>query len=285
MSIAYLIQAHDNYQHLQRLIDALQAPNIHFYIHIDRKSAMPLLTGANIIFIEQRINVHWGGFSQVQATLFLMEKAMESHHDYFAFISGKDYPIKPNAYLLHKLKEGGEYIHLQKMGEDPYAPLSRYKYYYFTDHYNRRDKHSIRTRFFLWFQQMLRQCRLSKQIPFSLYTGASWFVLSKPCVEMILQTAKERPAYIQFFRSGFCPDESFFQTIIGNSVFRDRVNGYLTYADWSVNPGPAVINETHLAVLIALQDKFFARKFTDDSYAVVERIEKELRSDQRVVAE
>jgi hypothetical protein len=91
---------------------------------------------------------------------------------------------------------------------------------------------------------------------------------------MILLSIKENPAYIKFFRSGFCPDESFFQTIIGNSVFKENVKGCLTYADWTVDPGPAVINETHIPVLKTLQDKFFARKFTDESLRFIEHIKK-----------
>jgi len=278
LKIAYLIAAHNNYLHLQKLIDVLNEQDCTFYIHIDKKSPIPDITGGNIIFIDKRINVHWSGFSQVRATVNLLERSSEDNNDYFAFLSGVDYPIKCNSYLYDKLKEGGEYIHIQKMGTDPFAPLSRYKYYYFTDYYDRRNKSSIETNFFLWLQKTLRKLKIKKQLPFQLYTGASWFILSKQCVQYILSEINDNKKYVQFFKSGFCPDESFFQTIIGNSKFCDEVKGYLTYADWSVDPGPATITQHHLPILKTMSDKFFARKFDDNSTDLVELIDRELRS-------
>ncbi|HEY6977055.1 MAG TPA: beta-1,6-N-acetylglucosaminyltransferase [Chitinophagaceae bacterium] len=285
MKIAYLIAAHNNYLHLQRLIAALNEKHSAFYVHIDKKYALPDIKGDNIVFIEKRVNVHWSGFSQVRATLNLLDRAMKDENDYFAFLSGVDYPIKCNSYLYDKLKEGGEYIHIQKMGTDPYAPLSRYKYYYFTDYYNRRDKRSGKTQFFLGVQKKLRKLRIRKKIPFQLYTGASWFILSKFCVRYILDEIKKDKKYIQFFRFGFCPDESFFQTIIGNSKFCKNVRGYLTYADWSIDPGPAIIEPYHIPVLKTLTGKFFARKFNDNSAAIIELIDQELRSAEEKIVE
>lgn len=258
-------------------MDALQQENCFFYIHIDKKYALPVLNGDNILLINDRVNVHWGGFSQVEATLLLMREAVKKPFDYAAFISGKDYPVKPNEWLQTKLGSGGEYIHLDKMGTDPYAPLSRYKFYYFTDHYNRRNKSSVKTRFFLWFQKTLRRLKIAKTIPFQLYTGASWFVLSKNCIQYILNEIKSNPKICNFYRSAFCPDESFFQTIIGNSAYAQHIKNCLTYSDWSVDPGPAVITEDHFHVLQNLGDTFFARKFTDESQKIIQLIDKELR--------
>jgi len=279
LKIAYLIAAHNNYQHLKRLIYALNDSDCRFYIHIDKKSTLPYhIKAENIIFLDERINVHWSGFSQVRATIHLLERAFEDDNDYYAYLSGTDYPIKSNSFLYNKLKEGGEYMDIRKMGTDPYAPLSRYKYYYFTDLYDRRNKQSRKTRFFIWFQKELRKLRLRKNIPFQLYTGASWFILSKKCVDHVLKQIRENKRYIAFFKSGFCADESFFQTIVGNSDFYKNVKGYLTYADWSADPGPAIITEQHLPILKDETNKFFARKFSDDSVALINRIDREIRS-------
>lgn len=278
MKIAYLIAAHNNFLHLKRLINALNEQNVTFYIHVDKKVQLPEIKGDNIIFINKRINVHWSGFSQVKATINLLERAIWDSNDYFVLLSGTDYPIKDNSYLFNKLNEGGEYIHILPMGTDPYAPISRYKYYYFTDYFNRRDKENRTTRFFLWLQKQIRKFGITKRIPFTLYTGASWFILSRSCVVHILNEIKVNTKYIQFFKFGFCPDESFFQTIIGNSEFYKNVKGYLTYADWSVNPGPAIISKKHLEILKNEKEKFFARKFNDNSAQLVELIDETLRN-------
>lgn len=279
MKIAYLVAAHNNYLHLQKLINALNNCDCTFYIHIDKKSVIPDIKGERVFFIKNRVNVFWSGFSQVKATLNLMKQAVKGNHDYYAFISGADYPVKPNAYLVQLLRNGGEYIQINKMGQDPFAPLSRYKYYYFTDYYNRRNKNAWQTKFFLWFQKLLRKCRIKKAVPHNLFTGASWFALSKECINYILNHLESDKNYIKFFKTGFCPDESFFQTIIGNSPFYQQVKGNLTYADWSVDPGPALIDENHLPVLKQSNDKFFARKFNDQSQVIIDLIDKELRID------
>ena len=277
MKIAYLIAAHGNYLHLERLIKALNEGDCIFYIHIDKRSSLPDIKGENIIFISERVKVNWSGFSLVQVSINLLQRAFEDSCDYYAFISGADYPVKPNSCLKELLQQGGEYIHIQKIGTDPYAPLSRYKYYYFTDFYNRRNKSSIKTKFFLALQKNLRKLKIKKQVPFQLYTGSQWFVLSKQCVEYILNEINGNKKYKQFFRFGFCSDESFFQTIIGNSEFRNNVKGNLTYTDWSVNPGPAMIGKHHLPVL-KTSDKFFARKFDDNSTEIIDTIDRELRT-------
>ncbi len=90
--------------------------------------------------------------------------------------------------------------------------------------------------------------------------------------------------YAHFFKTAFCSDECFFQTIIGNSEFYKQVKGYLTYTDWSVNPGPAMINQDYLPLLKAATGKFFARKFNDDSIAIINIIDEQLRG-KPVVAE
>ncbi len=280
MKIAYLIQAHNNYLHLQKLINALNEPDSFFYIHIDKKSLIPSLKGDNIIFINQRENVYWSGFSQVKATLNLLRAAVINQHDYYAFISGTDYPIKPNTYLSNLLEKGGEYIRIAK-GTNSTNPISRYKYFYFTDFYNRRNRQSRKTKFYLWLQQTLRKLKISKPIPFELYVGSSWFVLSYACVNHILEEIRVQKKYIRFYKSAFCPDESFFQTIIGNSKFYHQVKGYLTYTDWSVDPGPAIISENHLPILRREHDKFFARKFDDNSAEIVDLIDRELRLNKK----
>ena len=284
MKIAYLIAAHGNYRHLERLIKALNEGDCVFYIHIDKQSLLPDIKGENIIFLSERVKVKWSGFSLVQVAINLLQRAFEDGCDYYALISGADYPIKPNSYLLELLQQGGEHIQIQKMGADPYAPLSRYKYYYFTDFYNRRNKSSIKTKFFLALQKNLRKLKIKKQIPFQLYTGAQWFVLSKQCVEYISNEIKRNKKYRQFFLFGFCSDESFFQTIIGNSEFRNNVKGNLTYTDWSVNPGPTRIGKHHVPVLKA-SDKFFARKFDDNSAEIIDAIDRELRTDKNLPIE
>ena len=77
LKIAYLVLAHNNYEHLKRLVSALNEGESKFYIHIYKKSTLPDLNGYNIIFLHDRIDVHWSGFSIVKATLKLLQRAIQ----------------------------------------------------------------------------------------------------------------------------------------------------------------------------------------------------------------
>jgi hypothetical protein len=83
-----------------------------------------------------------------------------------------------------------------------------------------------------------------------------------------------------------CPDESYFQTIIGNSPFFRTCKTNLTYTDWSSIPAPALINQRHIELFkeniefngfYGPYTPFLARKFADNRANIVEIIEKELR--------
>ena len=67
MKIAYLILAHKNPRHLQRLINALQYDNTAFFIHVDAKvnnlDEFKLFKSFdNVYFIKRRVDVQWGAF-------------------------------------------------------------------------------------------------------------------------------------------------------------------------------------------------------------------------------
>ena len=106
MKIAYLITAYANYEHLKRLVEALDDEVCpHFYIHIDLKSKLPhdLKSFKNVKFIK-RHKVWWGGWSHQKAINALMRAAYASGYDHYILLSGSDYPVRPNSFLYDKLK-------------------------------------------------------------------------------------------------------------------------------------------------------------------------------------
>ena len=113
--IAYLITAYNNFNHLKRLLSALDDSGAFFYIHIDKNSPLPtnLNEFQNITFIK-RHKVWWAGWSHQQAILNLMKEAVSGTYDYYALLSGADYPIREKEFLYDKLRAGGEFISLQE---------------------------------------------------------------------------------------------------------------------------------------------------------------------------
>jgi hypothetical protein len=70
--------------------------------------------------------------------------------------------------------------------------------------------------------------------------------LSRDCVRMLLDRVDGDPRLVRFFRRVACPDEMFFQTLVMNSPFRDRVLGSnFRYVQWPENGArnPKVLDE------------------------------------------
>lgn len=285
MKVCYLILAHNNFIHLKRLINALNDEYASsFYIHIDKKvKTKPIYSDSRIKIIPESFSIHWGDFNMVKATLALLGNAINNREkaDYYILLSGVDYPVRPKEYLQNLLSEGKEYIDIAPMPV-PDKPMDRFNYYYFD--YDRRNLKHYNPKFL--FEVFLKKLQIKRKIPFNLYVGTQWFCLTHDCVQYILKTVKEDKRYIDFFSHTLIPDEAFFQTIIGNSPFADRTATSLVYTDWSVPVPPAIIEERHIKFLeendgfqteYGYCRPYFARKFQDNSEAIIKEIDERLR--------
>jgi len=283
MNISYLILAHNNFEHLSRLIDALDDGNSSFYIHIDKKTEEEYNNPKeDVIVIPQRFDISWGGYNMIEATLALMKYAHTHNMNsaYYILISGVDYPIRSRTFLQQQLKSGKEFIDIAPMPV-PYKPMDRFEYYYFE--YDRRNLNYFHPKFLI--EVLLKKLKIRRKIPFKLFVGTQWFALTQKCIEYILKTVEEDKTYEEFFRHALVPDEAFFQTIIGNSQFLDRTATSLTYTDWEVPVPPAMIEDRHIEFLknnIEFNDEYgkrfpyFARKFDDTSRSILATIRKDL---------
>ena len=80
---AFLIVAHNNFEMLKFLIKSLDSEGHDIYIHIDKKcgdidySQFESITKfSHVKCLRDRINVFWGGVSQIQSTLNTLETAI-----------------------------------------------------------------------------------------------------------------------------------------------------------------------------------------------------------------
>ncbi|MBB4037856.1 hypothetical protein GGR21_003777 [Dysgonomonas hofstadii] len=286
MKICYLILAHNNFLHLDRLIDALDDADSTFYIHVDKKSGDAYNPSKdNVRIIPEHIDINWGGFTMVEATLALMRNAVSGSPlaDYFILISGVDYPVRSKTFLLDQLNQRKEYIDIAPVPV-PYKPLERYLYYFFD--FKRRDARLYNP--LLLAEVLLKKLNIKRNPPFKIYAGTQWFALTNNCVKYILKTVEEDRRYVSFFKYTLIPDEAFFQTIIGNSPFSDNTAASLTYTDWEVPVPPATMTDNHIEFLkthIEFDDEYgqrfpyFARKFDGNSRELLDKIQEELWKD------
>lgn len=97
--IAFLILAHGDFPHLQRLCTVLGSDD-DIIIHIDLKTPIESLAkhkfSPNVRFVRRRVHVHWADISMVDATLSLIDDALSTGESYLRLVllSGSCYPIQ-----------------------------------------------------------------------------------------------------------------------------------------------------------------------------------------------
>lgn len=289
IKVAFLINAHGNFQHLQRLINALlgyRQFEASVFVHVDAKSRGHFEFHDDRVWVaDSRLKVYWGGVSQVLATLLLMREAAAARTDfkYFCFLTGQDYPVKPEEYLAGVFSGTRTYINLVRMPEAS-KPVTRLTEYWFEHERRGLSAYKFVCRA---TESVLRSVGIRKRIPFTPYGGSQHFFLHVDCARYILSFCDAHPEFIDFHSTALCPDESFFQTIIGNSPFSDSLAPSLVYANWSAADGNFRFSLQDLEKLknaTAFENKrygrysaCFARKFFDDGEEMVRAVDRELR--------
>jgi hypothetical protein len=298
VKIAYLILAHNNPKHLLRLIRALSSSSSSFFIHIDRKSSLDdfaNINGDNVYVSQERIPVYWGDFSQVEAILALLRIALTDprRFDYFVLLSGTDYPLQSVSYIesFFERNKGKEFMNIVPMPcEAVGKPITRLTTYKPRpgDPTSKIAKFVRKLLVKIGAFQTERDYKshLRNLVP---YAGSTWWALSRGACEYILSFVASEPRIVNFFKHTVCPDESFFQTILGNSPYKARIRRNLTYTDWSSGgSSPAYITEQHLGFFtssspIIMDDAYgvgevlFARKFSDQAEDIVAQIDQLIR--------
>jgi hypothetical protein len=289
MQAAYLVLAHHQPNHLARLIRILDRPDCAFFIHIDAKAdeatfKQSLEAKSNIVFIEPRRAVNWGGFSVVDATLALLSAALGFAPPFhrFCLLSGSDFPIKHNTRILTDFDSNKEFMRVDRK-LDPFQ----------------EDSHG-RLVGFHWFadssdanlQALSGKVKREPYRHISLYHGAQWWALTRDCIEYILRFLSSNHEYSSFFRHTLCPDEIFFHSVVKQSPFASRITHdfetasnqtdyFLSnehgchYIDWNAPSGtlPKVLDLQDLDEVLRCQC-LFARKFDEQrSGALVARLE------------
>ncbi len=269
MRQAFLIVAHKNFEQTKQLIEFIADENHHAYVHIDKKNNDLFLhlktyfqNNEYVYLIEPRVSIHWGGFSQVKATLRILTTAVSKQYDFYHLISGQDLFIKPKTFITEFLQrhKGKQFLEVKKIGDE----LWRVKGYYpLNDNkYNRsRPMYLIRCIFSSFFKRFPIRPNLKG---FEIYKGSNWFTLSGDCVEYILSYLDNHPTYIKDYQYTICSDEHFFQTLILNSPFKETViQNTLREIQWDggANPKTYTVKDYDL---LCESPALFARKFDSD---------------------
>ncbi len=272
MKHVILIHAHKDLDQLNALIAQLAHDDFIIYVNVDAKSALDVARiDPRARQVRRRIAVHWADWSQVRATLNSLAEIVDGvpGFDKVVFISAQDFPLLSNGALTQALDaaRGSELLECAPIGPDAWACQERYQYYYW-HHGGRAVKAGARLLLRAMRALGLRRAMVAGMRP---YGGSCWWALSRPCVEMILQRIRAQPALEQFFRTVACSDEMFFQTVVMDSPFADKVvSNNFRYIRWpdSGARNPKILEAADFDD-IARSGAHFCRKLDPDGSAAL----------------
>ncbi len=298
MKTAYLILAHHQPRQVARLIQSLADEGNYFFVHVDRKASLSAFKAAippsrRVCFLSDpdRVTVHWGGFSPVQATLRLLDCAYRCAVRFgrYCLLSGADFPIKGNDQIREAFGSEQEFISICQALHGPAVQAPNVSQYHYYDHAWLNPRTSP-------FPALPRlAARLSSRVPRSaydripLYQGSQWWALTDQMVGYIFNFIRKHPDYLSFQRFTRVPDEVFFHSIVKSSPWAGCINhdfeqGTLPggtspergchYVDWhSGETVPKVLDLSDLEKLRA-SNALFARKFEETRSAeLLDRLE------------
>jgi hypothetical protein len=226
-----MIIAHNQFELLEKLILALDDERNDIFIHIDAKvkgfdfeyfKSLPRFS--RIVFTDNRVNITWGDYSQVKTEIELLKTAVNNEnadkpYEYYHLISGVDLPIKSNDYIhtFFNDNKGKEFIHFTNNSVSDFD-ISRLKYY----HLFRRRRNT--------FNKILAQIVLRAQILFrvdrlkgkdiNVQKGCNWFSITGEFAHYIVENLNN---YKDVFTYSYCGDETFVQTMLVNSPYKDNL--------------------------------------------------------------
>jgi len=265
MKQVFLIQAHKDPSQLNALVEQLRDDDFLIYVNLDRKCDIdPAVVSPHARLVRERIDVHWGSFSQVQAVLHSLTQIVAEvpAFDKVVFLSAQDFPLLSNARLKAELARlrGHELLDSVAIGPAPGQWAANYRYQYFcADHAATPLRLACGAA-----NVLLRVTGRRRRLPGGMrpYGGSSWWAMSRECVTALLARIQEEPRLLRFFRTVTCPDELFFQTLVMNSRFAGRVLGHnFRYIEWPAQGArnPKVLDEDDFD-RIAASHAHFCRK-------------------------
>lgn len=278
MALVYIISAYKLPEQLVRLVRRLQAEDVAFLIHVDRRTDAAtyqrmesgLREFHNVQFLE-RHNCRWGDFGHVRASLKGLAAIVDQQIpcDHAILLTGQDYPLRTTPDIAQFLEKhtGQSFLQFTELPDEAWDVMDRMeRWHYWPFGVHMQFPFSNKKPRLLWFKRMLNACLPRKRAfpaGFTPYGGPGYWCLSREAVNYIHEFVSSHPKFVKFFRSTFISDEIFFHTVLMNSPLQDTViNDDLRFIDWSSRDGqrPTIFNHHDVPSMLG-SGKLFARKF------------------------
>ena len=293
---AYLILAHHRFGQLRKLIELLDDERNDIFVHVDRKATEfnpSLWDGvcrqSELHFLEERLDVRWGGVSIMRAELALLEVAVQcGEYDYYHLLSGMDLPIKSQD-EIHRFFDshsGTEFLNLWACDE---GLESRFRYYTLFPEGEKKAVTRVINHAFKKLQRAVGY-RINRDVDFRY--ASQWFSITDSLARYVLS---QRDRLERVFRHTTICDEIFLATLVWGSPYREKlfvkepaenqrtVNmSNMRFIDWT--RGESIRHPWTFRAddwdLLQSVPHFWARKFDEQvDSEIIDRIYSALKSD------
>lgn len=204
MDVSYCIICHKNNKILNTTIKQLNKNN-NIYLHVDKKADINEFNEYKDVvnFIEDTVDVRWGSYSQIKATLKLLESTKHRNYDYIFLLSGDCLSLKNNIKIESILKKNNrrEYVALDNCCENL---ENRIKYNYTKYHYNKNKNifDNIIIKIHSMFRNIIFKNELYDSLP-KLYKGTNWFGITNELRDYILEYVEKMNGMLEHLKNHY----------------------------------------------------------------------------------
>lgn len=263
--------AHTNPNQLSTLLNLLDNEANDIFLHIDKSSSLYNSPDFSIrepryatLEIIPSMNLHWGGYSQINCELALLIAATKKYHQYYHLLSGMDLPIKSQDEIIDFFSKHDKHEFVNCWFTEENKQFSRELYERISFYYPLQEitprNDDLTPRLSRLCQRILHIDR-QKHRDYKFAKGSQWFSITDEFARYVL---KHEKFITTNFRNTYCADEIFLQTLLINSPFFDSLylkpeGQNLRLIDWK--RGSPYVFKREDYNQIQHSNALFARKF------------------------
>jgi hypothetical protein len=201
----------------------------------------------NVRLVHPHVDTKWADFSCIEAAIKALRLLYSGSQrpDWFIYLSGSDYPVKPAAKILADLQASPFDAHIQHLPlglQDDLGWWLRGSFERFcsvkvTVPWVTRHL-SLTTRDFWLHHPFFTRGRLPYSDHLKPYCGEAWFCGNYRAAQAILDFYDTDRALANHCRQILVPEETYFHTVLGNAPQLKLSQDYLRYVDWTNDTSP-----------------------------------------------
>ena len=307
--IGFVILSHDFPNRLlrltRRLLSSFPGSGIACHHSFDRCPLETTLFPSSVWFVRPSLQTMWGHISLIYAQLRALELLYNGcNPNWFAILSGSDYPIVSYRQILEQLStlQFDAYLdhravapmptHLQDLRPASFTEREwlanasfRYHQTQLGPHAETRiaqlSKTGIAAEGYIRILQSEHLLvRSSRPFPVSLtcWAGDHWLIGNRKVAETLLNRGSVREAVLGYLGNCIIPDEAVYQSILCNTSGLKISSQNKRFSDWTEKKAhPKVLTASDLSNVLT-SDAYFARKF--ESFTVLDAVDAFLDASQ-----